>query len=114
VISEPLVPVSVRDSGRILTFWNIVAALLVLGILVFFAEASRGVGQTLAELRAAPVSGLGLGDLARHDEPTDRVLDQGQLSIGEAGQERRCGQDRACPMQTTPRATALFTEISGA
>jgi NitT/TauT family transport system permease protein len=56
VISEPLVPVSVRNGGRILTFWNIVAALLVLGILVFFAEASRGVGQTLAELRATPVS----------------------------------------------------------
>jgi NitT/TauT family transport system permease protein len=56
VISGPLPPVSVREGGRILTFWNIVAALLVLGVLVFFAEASRGVGQTLAELRATPLS----------------------------------------------------------
>jgi NitT/TauT family transport system permease protein len=56
VISGPLPPVSVRKGGRILTFWNIVAALIVLGVLVFFAEASRGVGQTLAELRETPVS----------------------------------------------------------
>jgi NitT/TauT family transport system permease protein len=56
VISEPLPPLSVVKGGRILTFWNIVAALLVLGVLVFLAEASRGVGQTLAELRMTPVS----------------------------------------------------------
>jgi NitT/TauT family transport system permease protein len=56
VISESPPPVSVRNGGRILTFWNIVAALIVLGVLVFLAEASRGVGQTLAELRETPVS----------------------------------------------------------
>ena len=55
-MSESLPPVSVLKGGRILTFWNIVAAVLVLGVLVFLAEASRGVGQTLAELRATPVS----------------------------------------------------------
>jgi NitT/TauT family transport system permease protein len=53
---QPLPPISVRKGGRILTFWNIVAVLLVLGVLVFLAEASRGVGQTLAELRMTPVS----------------------------------------------------------
>ena len=56
MMSESLPPVSVLKGGRILTFWNIVAAVLVLGVLVFLAEASRGVGQTLAELRATPVS----------------------------------------------------------
>ena len=49
-------PISVRKRGRILTYWNIVAALLVLGVLVFLAEASQGVGQTLSELRMTPVS----------------------------------------------------------
>ena len=53
---QPAPFISVRKGGRILTFWNIVAALLVLGVLVFLAEASRGVGQTLAELRMTPVS----------------------------------------------------------
>ena len=55
-MSKSLPPVSVLKGGRILTFWNIVAAVLVLGVLVFLAEESRGVGQTLAELRATPVS----------------------------------------------------------
>jgi NitT/TauT family transport system permease protein len=50
-------PISVgKGAARILTFWNIVAALVVLGFLVFLAEAGRGVGQTLAELRTTPVS----------------------------------------------------------
>ena len=53
---QPVPPISFRKGGRILTFWNIVAVLLVLGVLVFLAEASRGVGQTLAELRMTPVS----------------------------------------------------------
>jgi NitT/TauT family transport system permease protein len=56
VMSQPLPPISVRKGDSILTYWNIVAALLVLGALVFLAEASRGVGQTLAELRVMPVS----------------------------------------------------------
>ena len=37
-------------------FWDVVAALLVLGLLVFFAEASRGVVLPLSELQAHPVS----------------------------------------------------------
>jgi NitT/TauT family transport system permease protein len=56
-MTYPLSPISVgKSTARILTFWNIVAALLVLGFLVFLAEAGRGVGQTLAELRTTPVS----------------------------------------------------------
>ena len=55
-MSQPLPPISVRESGGILTYWNIVAALLVLSLVVFLAEASRGVGQSLAELRMTPVS----------------------------------------------------------
>jgi NitT/TauT family transport system permease protein len=53
---QPLPPISVRKAGGILTYWNIVAALLVLGLVVFLAEASRGVSQSLAELRTTPVS----------------------------------------------------------
>jgi NitT/TauT family transport system permease protein len=53
---QPLPPISVRKAGGILTYWNIVAALLVLGLVVFLAEASRGVSQSLAELRMTPVS----------------------------------------------------------
>ena len=55
-MSQSLPPISVRKAGDILTYWNIVAALLVLGIVMFLAEASRGVGQSLAELRMTPVS----------------------------------------------------------
>ena len=56
-MTYPPPPISVeKGATRILTFWNVVAALLVLGFLVFLAEASRGVEQTLAELRATPVS----------------------------------------------------------
>jgi NitT/TauT family transport system permease protein len=41
---------------RALTYWDIVAVLLVVGLLVYLAEASRGLGQPLAGLRASPVS----------------------------------------------------------
>src|SRR4029077_12809937 len=36
--------------------WDLLAVLLVLGLLVFFAEASRGLTQSLAGLRDSPVS----------------------------------------------------------
>jgi NitT/TauT family transport system permease protein len=56
-MAYPLLPISVaKGAARILTFWNIVAALVVLGFLVFLAEAGSGVGQTLAELRTTPIS----------------------------------------------------------
>ena len=56
-MTYPQPPISVEEGGaRILTFWNIVAALLVLGFLVFLAKAGSGAGQTLTELRVTPVS----------------------------------------------------------
>ena len=56
-MTYPQPPISVEaGGGRILTFWNVVAAILVLGFLVFLAKAGSGVGQTLSELRATPVS----------------------------------------------------------
>jgi len=41
--------VSVEKSRHALTFWDLVAALLVLGVLVFLAEASRGLLQPLPQ-----------------------------------------------------------------
>ena len=56
-MTYPQPPISVEAGGRrILTFWNVVAVILVLGFLVFLAKAGSGVGQTLNELRATPVS----------------------------------------------------------
>ncbi len=48
------VPISV--GGRFFTGWDVVAVLLILGLLVFLAEASRHLLQPLAELQRAPVS----------------------------------------------------------
>ena len=43
----------VRD---FITRWDLLALMIVLGLLVFFAEASRGLMQPLAELQAVPLS----------------------------------------------------------
>jgi NitT/TauT family transport system permease protein len=48
------VPISV--GGRFFTRWDVVAVLLILGLLVFLAEASRHLLQPLAELQQQPVS----------------------------------------------------------
>jgi len=50
------VPISVGGWGRFFTRWDVVAVLLILGLLVFFAEASRHLLQPLAELQRQPVS----------------------------------------------------------
>jgi NitT/TauT family transport system permease protein len=50
------VPISVAGWGRFFTRWDVVAVLLVLGLLVFLAEASRHLLQPLAELQREPVS----------------------------------------------------------
>ncbi|MBS0536368.1 MAG: ABC transporter permease subunit [Proteobacteria bacterium] len=51
------IPISVEQGQRRgFTRWDIVAALLVLGLLVFIGEASRHLLQPLTELQAAPVS----------------------------------------------------------
>jgi NitT/TauT family transport system permease protein len=48
------VPISV--GGRFFTRWDVLAVLLILGLLVFLAEASRHLLQPLSELRVRPVS----------------------------------------------------------
>jgi len=48
------IPISVERRG--VSYWDALAILLTLGLLVFFAEASRHLLQPLSELRSAPVS----------------------------------------------------------
>jgi NitT/TauT family transport system permease protein len=48
------VPISV--GGRFFTRWDVLAVLLILGVLVFLAEASRHLLQPLSELQVRPVS----------------------------------------------------------
>src|SRR5208337_4539349 len=50
------VPISVGGWGRFFTRWDVLALILILGLLVFFAEASRHLLQPLAELQRQPVS----------------------------------------------------------
>ena len=48
------VPISVR--GNFFTRWDVLAILLILGLLVFLGEASRHLLQPLSELQRQPVS----------------------------------------------------------
>jgi len=50
------VPISVGGWSRFFTRWDVLAVLLVLGLLVFLAEASRHLLQPLSELQQQPVS----------------------------------------------------------
>jgi NitT/TauT family transport system permease protein len=50
------VPISVGGWARLFSRWDILAFLLILGMLVFLAEASRHVFQPLAELQRSPPS----------------------------------------------------------
>ncbi|MBI3704913.1 MAG: ABC transporter permease subunit [Rhizobiales bacterium] len=50
------IPISVEQAARGVTRWDALAVLLTLGLLVFFAEASRHLWQPLAELQQAPLS----------------------------------------------------------
>src|SRR6478672_6764403 len=50
------VPISVGRWGRFFTRWDILAILLILGLLVFLGEASRHLLQPLSELQQQPVS----------------------------------------------------------
>jgi len=45
----PVPPISVQKGVRVLNRWDLLAALLVLGVLVFLAEASRELTQPLAD-----------------------------------------------------------------
>ena len=50
------VPISVGGWARLFTRWELLAILLILGLLVFLAEASRHLLQPLAELQQQPLS----------------------------------------------------------
>jgi len=50
------VPISVGGWGRFFSRWDVLAVLLILGLLVFLAEASRHLLQPLSELQRRPVS----------------------------------------------------------
>ena len=51
-----IVPISVGGWARLFTRWDVLAFLLILGLLVFLAEASRHLLEPLAELQLQPVS----------------------------------------------------------
>jgi NitT/TauT family transport system permease protein len=51
-----IVPISVGGWARLFTRWDVLAFLLILGLLVFLAEASRHLLEPLAELERQPVS----------------------------------------------------------
>src|ERR1700683_2674511 len=51
-----IVPISVGGWPRIFSRWDIVAVLLILGLLAFLAEASRHLLQPLVDLQQKPVS----------------------------------------------------------
>ncbi|SMF81622.1 NitT/TauT family transport system permease protein [Tistlia consotensis] len=55
-MTYPIPPVSVEKSQRALTLLDLVAVLLVLGALVFLAEASHGLAQPLPEPGVSPIT----------------------------------------------------------
>jgi NitT/TauT family transport system permease protein len=55
-MSDRMRSISVRPAVRVLNRWDLLAALLVLGGLVFLAEASRDLTQPLASLDTSPAS----------------------------------------------------------
>ena len=50
------VPISAGGWARLLSGWDVLAVLLVVGLLVFLGEASRNLFQPLAELQRTPLS----------------------------------------------------------
>src|ERR1700685_3792482 len=50
------VPISVGGWSRLFSRWDILAVLLILGLLVFLAEASRHLFEPLTTLRIEPLS----------------------------------------------------------
>lgn len=55
-MTSPLPPISVQKRLAVPSRWDLLSILLVLAVLVFLAEASRGLLQPLAGLQASPVS----------------------------------------------------------
>jgi len=50
------IPISIEQHRRVFTRWDLLAVLLVLGLLIFVGEASRHLLQPLTELQATPLS----------------------------------------------------------
>ena len=55
-MKQTLPPVSVRARSGLMSRWDLLAILLVAGLLVFLAEASRNLGAPLEKLAASPIS----------------------------------------------------------
>lgn len=55
-MKQTLPPVSVQARGGLVSRWDLLAILLVAGLLVFLAEASRNLGAPLEKLAASPIS----------------------------------------------------------
>src|SRR5580704_2330442 len=51
-----IIPISVSGWARLFTRWDVLAVLLILGLLVFLGEASRHLFEPLAELEKTPIS----------------------------------------------------------
>ena len=56
LMAQSAPPISVDGNRRALSYWDIVAILLVLGALVTLAEVSRGLMHPLTELKMSPVT----------------------------------------------------------
>lgn len=55
-MTHPVAPISAARKTPVLSYWDGIAVLLVVGVLVFFARASHGLVLPLAELERHPVS----------------------------------------------------------
>src|SRR5579863_10065435 len=76
-----IVPISVGGWARLFTRWDVLAVLLILGLLAFLAEASRHLLQPLAELQRQPIS-LDPGNLPEYAARTTlRMLIAMALSL---------------------------------
>jgi NitT/TauT family transport system permease protein len=61
-VTSQIAPISVGKIARMPFYWDVIAIVLVLGLLIFFAETSRGVMIPLEELQKNPIS-LDMGNL---------------------------------------------------
>lgn len=51
-----MLPISIESMRRGVTLWDLLALVLVVGLIVFFAETSRHVFEPLVEIQRAPLS----------------------------------------------------------
>jgi NitT/TauT family transport system permease protein len=55
-VTAPLPPISVAGRRRVIAIWDVIAVLLVLGTVVFLADASREILRPLPEPGASGIS----------------------------------------------------------